>query len=384
MNFTLQNILREGWYSRLNSALMLVALTGAVTLLTAVQLLTAAAERETRRVVRDMGFNLRILPKDTDPERFFLEGYSENTLSADTVTRLAAGAGTFITFNHLTPVLERRIRVGGHECLLTGLGDTVVGPGEKKQPMGFRITPGTAQVGSILAERLGVKVGGTVEVAGRTLRVERVLVEAGTEEDVRLYTALSDAQTALGLPGRISEIKAIDCLCLTADQDPLSQLRAVLEKALPEAKVLQLRSLADARAKQRQMAERYAAFAVPVGLLGGALWVGLLTVLNVRERRAEIGLWRALGRGSGRIATLFLGKAALLGLLGAGLGYALGTALALRFGPDIFKVTAKALEPDFALLGWAALLTPAFAAVSTFLPAMLAVAQDPADSLRAD
>ncbi|MEY3537169.1 MAG: hypothetical protein RLZZ582_2746, partial [Verrucomicrobiota bacterium] len=53
MNFTLQNILREGWYSRLNSALMLVALTGAVTLLTAVHLLTAAAERETRRVVRD-------------------------------------------------------------------------------------------------------------------------------------------------------------------------------------------------------------------------------------------------------------------------------------------------------------------------------------------
>ena len=164
MNFTLQNILREGWHSRLNSALMLVALTGAVTLLTAVQLLTAAAERETRRVVRDMGFNLRILPKDTDPERFFLEGYSENTLPADTVTRLAAGAGTFITFNHLTPVLERRIRVGGHECLLTGLGDTVVGPGEKKQPMGFRIAPGTAQVGSILASNpSGVQID-TVKV----------------------------------------------------------------------------------------------------------------------------------------------------------------------------------------------------------------------------
>jgi putative ABC transport system permease protein len=265
--------------------------------------------------------------------------------------------------------------VAGRDAILSGIGPSVIGPGEKKQPKGFLIDKGTVYLGSEIAGRLGAKPKSKIELAGRSFTVERVLAESGSDDDIRLYTALEVAQSLLGLPGRINEIKAIDCLCLTADQDPLSQLRTVLEKALPEGKVLQLRSLADARAKQRQMAERYAAFAVPVGLLGGALWVGLMTVLNVRERRAEIGLWRALGRGSGRIATLFLGKAALLGLLGAGLGYALGTALALRFGPDIFKVTAKALEPDFALLGWAALLTPVFAAVSAFLPAMLAVAQ---------
>ena len=384
MNFTLQNILREGWYSRLNSALMLVALTGAVTLLTAVHLLTAAAERETRRVVRDMGFNLRILPKDTDPERFFLEGYSENTLPADTVTRLAAGAGTFITFNHLTPVLERRIRLGGHECLLTGLGDTVVGPGEKKQPMGFRIAPGTAQVGSILAERLGVKVGGTVEVAGRTLRVERVLLEAGTDEDVRLYTALSDAQIALGLPGRISEIKAIDCLCLTADQDPLPKIREALLRLLPEARVIQMRALADARAKQRQASERLSAFAVPMTLLVAAVWILVLAVLNVRQRRVEIGLWRALGTGSSRIAALFLGKAVLLGGLGGALGWTIGTLVALRWGPDLFPVTAASLKMDPTLIGPALTWTPLFAAASSFLPAMMAVSQDPAETLRAD
>ena len=384
MNFTLQNILREGWYSRLNSALMLVALTGAVTLLTAVHLLTAAAERETRRVVRDMGFNLRILPKDTDPERFFLEGYSENTLPADTVTRLAASAGTFITFNHLTPVLERRIRLGGHECLLTGLGDTVVGPGEKKQPMGFRIAPGTAQLGSILAERLGVKVGGTVEVAGRTLRVERVLVESGTDEDVRLYTALSDAQIALGLPGRISEIKAIDCLCLTADQDPLPKIREALLRLLPEARVIQMRALADARAKQRQASERVSAFAVPMTLLVAAVWILVLAVLNVRQRRVEIGLWRALGTGSPRIAALFLGKAVLLGGLGGALGWVVGTLVALRWGPVLFPVTAASLKMDPTLIGPALTWTPLFAAASSFLPAMMAVSQDPAETLRAD
>jgi putative ABC transport system permease protein len=384
MNSPLQNVLREGWHSRLNSALVLLALTGAVALLTAVSLLTSAAERETRRVVRDLGFNLRILPKETDPERFFLEGYSENTLPADAVTRLAAGAGTFITFNHLTPVLERRIRIGGHECLLTGLGDTVVGPGEKKQPMGFRIAPGTAHVGSILAERLGVKPGAVVEVSGRSLRVEKVLVEAGTEEDVRLYAALPDAQAALGLPGRISEIKAIDCLCLTADQDPLPKIREALARVLPEARVIQMRTLADARAKQRQASERVSAFAVPTTLLVASVWILVLAVLNVRQRRVEIGLWRALGTCSARIAALFLGKAVLLGFLGGLLGWGLGTGVALHWGPELFPVTAASLKMDASLLPLALVLTPMFAAVATFLPAMMAVAQDPAETLRTD
>lgn len=384
MNSPFQNILREGWHSRLNSALVLLALTGAVALLTAMSLLTTAAERETRRVVRDLGFNLRILPKETDPERFFLEGYSENTLPADAVTRLAAGAGTFITFNHLTPVLERRTRIGGHECLLTGLGDTVVGPGEKKQPMGFRIAPGTAHVGSILAERLGAKPGAVLEVGGRSLRVERVLVEAGTDEDVRLYTALPDAQAALGLPGRISEIKAIDCLCLTAEQDPLPKIREALSRVLPEARVIQMRTLADARAKQRQSSERVSAFAAPTTLLLAALWILVLAVLNVRQRRVEIGLWRALGTGSARIAVMFLGKAAVLGFLGGLFGWAAGTAIGLHWGPSLFPVTAASLKLDASLLPPALALTPLFAAVATFLPAMMAVAQDPAETLRTD
>ena len=380
----LRHILCEGWHSRLHASLGLLGLTGAVALLTAVSLLTAAAERETRRVVRDLGFNLRILAKETDPERFFLDGYPENTLPADAVTRLAAGAGTFITFNHLTPVLERRTRIAGHDCLLTGLGDTVVGPGEKKQPMGFRILPGTAHVGSVLAERLGVKAGALLEAGGRSLRVERVLVEAGTEDDVRLYTALPDAQAILGLPGRISEIKAIDCLCLTAEQDPLPKIREALSRVLPEARVLQMRTLADARAKQRQSSERVRAFAVPTTLLVAALWILVLMGINVRQRRAEIGLWRALGLGSARIAALFLGKAVLLGGLGGLLGWTLGTVVALRWGPGLFPVTAGSLAADLSLLLPAVGLTPLFAAVATFLPAMMAVAQDPAETLRSD
>ena len=96
--------------------------------------------------------------------------------------------------------------------------------------MGFSLEPGTAHLGYQLGLRLGLKAGDILQVKGLSLKVALVMVEYGNEEDVFLYTTLQDAQTVTGLEGQINEIKAIDCLCLTADQDPVSILRAELEK----------------------------------------------------------------------------------------------------------------------------------------------------------
>jgi putative ABC transport system permease protein len=373
--------LRHHWVNALLGTLGLVI---AVALLVAVKMTTAAAQRETTRVMRDLGFNLRIIPRATDMDHFWTQGFSDQTMPEDAVKRLAAQHGVFLSFNHLTPALEGRIDVGGRPALLTGLGETIVDPNEGKQPMGFRLKPGQVILGRAIADRLETKRGGVVRLNEQEFAVERILGESGTEEDVRIYGALGDVQTILRLPGRINEIKAIDCLCLTSDEDPLSQLRAVIEEILPEVRVLQLTALADARARQRQMAERYARFAVPLVLLVGAGWLALLAWLNVRERRAEIGLWRALGHGSPRIAGLLLGKAVLLGVIGAVLGYGAGTWIALSAGPEIFQVTARSLRAEPGLLLWALLLAPAFAALASLLPTMLAVAQEPAKTLRAD
>jgi len=250
--------------------------------------------------------------------------------------------------------------------------------------MGFQITTGHAFLGQAVARRLGAARGQTITVGPRTLVVDRVLAESGTDDDIRLYTALADAQAILGLPGRINEIKAIDCLCLTADQDPLGHLRATLAKAIPEATVFQARAMADARARARQMTEHSTAVVVPLVLLAAGLGVGVLTALNARERRAEIGLWRALGCGPFRIAALFLGKTALLGLLGGLVGWGIGTGLALHYGPHLYQLTAQALAPDLHLVWLATGLTAAFASLAALVPALLAAGQDPADALRTD
>jgi ABC-type lipoprotein release transport system permease subunit len=375
-------VVQELWHRKLNFLLGALAVTVAVGLTVAYVTTADAARRETVRVTRDMGFNLRIIPRATDMDRFWSEGFSELTMPEDSVKKFVAYTNAFFAFNHLVASLQRRFPVGDREVILTGLAPTVTAAAQEGRPMGFEIKPGTAHLGFEVAQRLGRKQGDIVELGGRRFSVARALVESGTEDDVRVFVALKDAQQLLGLEGRINEIKAIDCLCLTADKDPISILRAELEKALPEAKVLQMRVLADARARQRRMTEQYAAFVTPVLLIVCAVWVGALAALNVRERRAEIGVLRALGFGSGPIAGLFLAKAAALGWVGAFAGYWAGSALALRFGPQIFQVTAKSIAAQPALLGWALIGAPLFAAIAMFIPTVLAVTQDPAVTLR--
>lgn len=375
-------VTRELWHRKVNFLLTALAVVVAVALGVAYVTLSDAAQRETVRVTRDMGFNLRIIPRSTDMDRFWAEGFSDQVMAEDSVQRFARYTNAFLSFNHLVASLQKRYPVGGRDAILTGLAPTLTASAQQGRPMGFEIKPGTVHLGFQVAQRLGRKKGDSVELGGRTFSVARALVESGTDDDIRVFVALEDAQRLLQLEGKINEIKAIDCLCLTADKDPLSILRAELEKALPEAKVLQMRVLADARAKQRRMAEEYAGLITPLLLIGCAVWVGAMAAANVRERRSEIGVLRALGFASGPIASMFFLKAVALGVVGALAGYGLGTALALRFGPGIFQVTAQSIAAQPALLGWALVGAPIFAAVAMFIPTMLAVTQDPAVTLR--
>jgi len=378
----LRLVLKELAHRKLNSLLSTVALATAVALFVAYFTTAEASRRETTRVTRDLGFNLRIIPKTTDMDYFWTVGFSDQTMPEETIHRLAQYENVFLAYNHLVASLQAKFPLQGKEVILTGLAPAITAPAQKQQPMGFAIKAGSVHVGYQTAQRLGLKKGDTLELAGKRFTVARGLAESGTDDDVRVFGLLADVQRVLNREGRINEIKAIDCLCLTADQDPLKVLRAELAKALPEAKVIQLRSIADARARQRQMVEKYLAFITPFLLVVCAAWVGVLAILNVRERKLEIGVLRALGYGSGRIAALFLAKPLVLGILAAVCGYALGSALALSYGPEIFKVTARWLKAEPALLLWALVAAPAFAALASFIPAMLAVAQDPAVTLR--
>ena len=74
----------------------------------------------------------------------------------------------------------------------------------------------------------------------------------------------------------------------------------------------------------------------------------------------------------------------LAGIIGALLGFGLGTWISLEFGAEVFKVTAKSIKPNYQLLWWALLAAPFFAAMSAFIPIMYAISQQPAQILKED
>jgi putative ABC transport system permease protein len=116
--------------------------------------------------------------------------------------------------------------------------------------------------------------------------------------------------------------------------------------------------------------------------LAAAIWVGLLALANVRERRTEIGLLRALGKGTLTIASLFLGKAFLVGLLGAAAGFALGTLLAGWLGSQALDVATTHFGVRYDILLFGLVGAPFLSVVASYLPTLIALTQDPAVVLR--
>jgi len=130
------------------------------------------------------------------------------------------------------------------------------------------------------------------------------------------------------------------------------------------------------------MLEKYFAFITIFVIILIGMWIGILVMINVRDRMAEIGILNAIGHGWVKIAGLFLWKVFITGLLSAFIGFVLGTLLAVRFGSDIFEVTSDLIKPIYGLLGWSLLLAPLFSSLIALIPVMMGVSKDPNAILR--
>jgi ABC-type lipoprotein release transport system permease subunit len=378
--YILRMIFKEVWHRKINFLLAVLAVTTAVAFLVAFLTASKASERETARLMLKMGYNLRIVAGDADIGGFLLVGIPDKTMPESYLGTLAAQQS--FSYNHLLATLEGQTKWRGLDIVLTGIAPEVAAPGEAKGAMTAAVTSGTAYVGYRIAEILSLHKGDLLDLDGTKLKVERCLAESGELDDMRIQCSLKDAQEILRQPGRITAIKAVDCLCF-AKGDPVTTLRKEIASILPDVQVFQAKSLADTRTKQRRMIRNIFAVLLPFVLIACGVWIGVLAIMNVRDRQPEIGLLRALGYSSVQVMILFLGKAVLVGLVGAGAGYLVGTGLGLHFGPAVFEITAKAmLRPELSLFVRACILAPLFAVVASFVPTMIAVTYDPATTLR--
>jgi len=373
--------IKEMLHYRFNLVSTLMALIIAVGLFVSFYTLNIASDRETKRLTRDMGFNLRIIPGETDINRFWIEGYADKTMPQEYIGRFMEYSD--FAFAHLTATLHHRMNWQGDDILLTGISQEYEPSGKDKSPMIFSIPGGEAYVGYEIARQNDIRSGDSIALAGKNYHVTHVNAETGSIDDIRLFVNLEEAQEIAGKKGEINEIMALNCLCVTSDTAQAIQvIRSQLEEVLPEAKVIMNMTIAEAREKQRIMVEKYGSYLLLLILLSTGLWIGILAMNNVKARRHEIGILKALGYPSGTVAGVFLIKYLLIALAGAVFGFLAGTWLSLETGSEIFRVTADGISPVYSLLLWALLLTPAFMAISTFIPFITAINQEPFKTLR--
>ena len=355
----------------------------------------AKLDKQTKRIMRDLGVNLRIVHRDTKLGGLYTD-FKAVDFPEDYVDKLAE-APQIETIVHVIATLQEKITWKGRTALLVGMRPVLTASqkNEEKPHMVKPVEPGTVILGYELAG--DVRPGDTVDILGKSFRVASVRPQSGTLEDVQLVMDLHEAQQLVDKPGRIHQILALNCKC---KGNRISRIRKELEGVLPDTKVTEHLSRATAREKQRDAVEQSRKrqiarlqadrrrtqkatatllnILLPLTVAFSAAIVGLLSWLNVRERRSEVGILRALGKSAPTIAWLFLGKALLVGLLGGLLG-----CLGAYFTADGLIRAAEA--QTFAPLAWdstlgilALLGAPLVAAMAAYLPTLSALTQDPA------
>ena len=368
----------------------------------------AILKDEMRKATLKLSFNLLILPKQQSIRELHIEGCPSEYMPEDYAERLANSG--IITVRHFLPSLQQRIKWPEKKRTITLVGTRGEVPNLHKDPKKPLVQPvplGTIVLGYGLHQSLGLEPGDKVKLLGKEFTVHKCYEERGSKDDFTAWIHLRQAQELLDKEGLINAILALECLC-EGVENLLGKVREDIEQILPGTQVIERGTKALARAESRlkvgqeakaavererrhrtQMRserEFFAAVMVPLVMVACAVWIGLLAFNNVRDRKTEIGIQRAIGFRARQIMFLFLTKFLLMGLLGgalgifAGLGF--GRWLGLTLEEDIGGIAAAGEMFNPALLLLALITAPVLTVISAYLPTMVAIRQDPAEVLK--
>ena len=344
-------------------------------------------ENDIRKTMKGLGFNVFLFPKGEEIWQIKERGYSKQTLSEDSVHKLAESE--IVTVNHLLPQLSKRVRweEQNRSILLVGVeGQVPIAHRSKKKPIMNPLTLGTINLGYDLHEPLGLKKGDQVILNEKTYTLAQTYPPRNFRDDGSAWIHLDDAQKLFEQPNRINAILALGCNCASIDR--LGEIRSEISKILPEVQIIELGSSAMVRAearnktgdrarkakatiiKSRETARseraRFSSVLSPIIASGAFLALAYLSFANVRERLPEIGTLRAIGVSHFKIALILLARAALIGLLATGLTF------------TISKFFSFSIPP----MAW--LFIPLVSIAATWLSTIYALTRDSVTLLRSN
>jgi putative ABC transport system permease protein len=211
---------------------------------------------------------------------------------------------------------------------------------------------------------------------GRTIRLNPVgTLQTGAAEDSRIYVAFSDFSEWTHVPYSTVEISA------AGSPEEIRTAIQRLGQALPGADVHPVRQVTEGEANVLGKMRTTLLVAAILIILTAAVCVLSTLTGWVSDRRRDFALMKALGASGRMLQGFFAAEAALLGFVGATLGFAIGVGVAIWIGHANFHapVTPRLSVLPVILAGGIAI-----ALVAAILPISLLRRVQPANILRGE
>lgn len=371
------NQIRHKWSVAL---LIFLAMTALVTLYVYARNTAAFSNRSMQLVMKNMGHNLLILPKDADPGDVYCGADGLPLIPADTTRQMSDALD--LSSRYYVSVLQKRIEVAGHSMVLTGI-EPIARKDEtrEKRNMVLPLAPEEARLGSEAARKLDAKPGQPLKILDKEFQIVEILPPKANIDDCRVYVNLATCQKLLRSEGQIQYILAFLCLHSGSLEKALAIQRQKLPSRFPGLRQIARMDIAEARHLARLTTSKSLYYLLGIATAVTVIVVAVTGLQEVNDRRHETGIMIAMGVSQIYVVGLYLVKTLALALAASVAGFLLGSLLAVHFTTPFLVVNTRPVTFLWEQLPAVAALTCAVVVAAEIVPVAKLLSLDPSTIL---